>query len=26
MRTSVYRIRPGTRRDRNSWLPGTRRC
>src|SRR5262249_25298101 len=26
MRTSVRRIRPGTRRDRNSWLPGTRRC
>ena len=22
MRTSVCRIRPGTRRDRNGWLPG----
>jgi hypothetical protein len=24
--TSVCRIRPGTRRGRNGWLPGTRRC
>ena len=26
MRSSVYRIRPGTRRDHNGWLPETRRC